>query len=86
VLVPQSPIVPNSFSHFSFFIIYIFLFKKAVFNNKFYFVCLQGVLQQQASERLVLPSAALLAGLGLAVSTFSLKQLLASHRPAVHSN
>ncbi|KAF4522695.1 hypothetical protein B566_EDAN012712 [Ephemera danica] len=34
-----------------------------------------------ASERLVLPSAALLAGLGLALSSFSLKQLLATHRP-----
>ncbi|XP_059473944.1 uncharacterized protein LOC132195765 [Neocloeon triangulifer] len=45
----------------------------------------QGVLHQQAGEKVVLPSAALLAGLGLALSTFSLKQLLASHRTAAPS-
>ncbi|KDR11391.1 hypothetical protein L798_14023 [Zootermopsis nevadensis] len=36
---------------------------------------------RQPIDRLVLPSALLLAGLGLGLSTFSVKQLLATARP-----
>ncbi|KAG8222996.1 hypothetical protein J437_LFUL000704 [Ladona fulva] len=44
----------------------------------------QGIGGGRQLDRLVLPSAFLLAGLGLALSSFSLKQLLSSKAPKSH--